>query len=79
MTVLQIFFALCSMNKILEKSREVTLLKFLNLVLKKYGKWFLKMCGNPDSLATLVLTLKVFLADFVGRRASENLKMPWKD
>jgi len=22
-------------------------LKFLNLVLKKYGKRFLKMCGNP--------------------------------
>jgi len=23
-------------------------LKSFNLVLKKYGKWCLKMCGNPD-------------------------------
>jgi len=22
-------------------------LKFFHLVLKKYGKWFLKKCGNP--------------------------------
>ena len=45
------YFALCSMNKILEKWREVMELKFLNLVLKIY--WismensFRKMCGNP--------------------------------
>jgi len=35
------------MNKIFEKLRKVIVLKFGNLVLKKYGKWFLKMCENP--------------------------------
>jgi len=36
MTVLQVFFALCFMNKMLEKSRQVMVLKFLNLVFKRY-------------------------------------------
>jgi len=35
------------MIKNFEKLREVTVLNFFNLVLKKYGKWYLKMCGNP--------------------------------
>jgi len=34
------------MIKKLGKWREVVVLNF-NLVLKKYGKWFLKLCGNP--------------------------------
>jgi len=35
------------MIKNFEKWREVMVLNFSNLVLKKYGKWFLKMRGNP--------------------------------
>ena len=38
------------MIKNFEKCREAVVLNFLNLVLKKYGKWFLKMHGNPGSL-----------------------------
>jgi len=29
------------------EKKEVMVLNFWNLVLKKYGKWFLKMRGNP--------------------------------
>jgi len=41
------------MNKSLEECKRVMVLKVFHLVmkrylLKKYGKWFLKMCGNPD-------------------------------
>jgi len=38
------------MIKNFEKCREAVVLNFLNLVLKKYGKWFLKMRGNPGFL-----------------------------
>jgi len=34
--------------------------KFLNFVLKKYGKWFLKMCGNPDYFLTSLVLLPTF-------------------
>jgi len=37
------------MIKNFEKCREAVVLNFLNLVLKKYGKWFIKMRGNPVS------------------------------
>jgi len=43
-------FTLCSIYKIFEKWREVMVLKFINFekVLKKYGKWFLKMRDIPE-------------------------------
>jgi len=53
-TVGKVLNYLCSvmqcvkMSKKFEKWREVMLLNFFNLVLKKYEKWFLNMCGNPE-------------------------------
>ena len=41
-------FALCSMYKIFKKWRWAMVIKFFHLVLKKYRKSFLKMCGSPD-------------------------------
>jgi len=40
-------YELSFMFKNFKKLRQVVVLNFLNLVLKKYGKWFFKMCGNP--------------------------------
>jgi len=41
------------MIKNFEKLRDVMVLNFFRFsfeeVLKKYGKWCLKMCGNPDT------------------------------
>ena len=37
------------MIKNFQKWRGVMVLNFFNVVLKMYGKWFLKMCGNPGT------------------------------
>ena len=51
-TVLQMFSALCSMSKIFEKMKVnhgIEVFQFsIERVLKKYGKCFLKICGNPE-------------------------------
>jgi len=39
-----------------EKLREVMAWNFFNLVLTTYGKWFLKMCGNPEQEASDAFT-----------------------
>jgi len=52
------------MIKNLEKCREGMILNFSNLVLKRYGKWFLKTCGNPGLLlikAQQMYKIAVFL------------------
>jgi len=38
-----------------EKWGAVMLLNFLNLVLKKYGKWFLNMCGTLHRVMHVVM------------------------
>jgi len=63
MTVVQVFFVLHSMNKILKKWKQVMALRFFRLVLKKYGKWFLKICGNPAfAMPRTLLTFQEFMA-----------------
>jgi len=54
MAVLQMFFALCSMSKTLEKCGKMKIsggikvfLLSIQKVSTKYGIWFLKTCGNP--------------------------------
>jgi len=47
MKVLQMFLHCVPRVKLSKNEDKMMVLKSFNSVLKKYGKWFLKMCGSP--------------------------------
>jgi len=75
MRVLQMLFALCSMNEIFRKWSWMMVLKSFNLVLKRYLKkcikLFLKMCGNP----VFVIKLHKYRDKRLGSRTTANQQL----